>query len=488
MGRLRVRQRLHDQAFKTLDEALSISRELEISLFDPLLVYARRAMEAAALDYTYRYRRPSEVMREATGTGLHLATCGAEKENPHFFKGLVREPRSVGMMLVALTEVVRAHYFLRRPALLDPVVTSNDSMLRFEGFSGCCGVYVRADLATDAFDGELQRRGTTNVDFNDPMRAALTRVSNKDEVRLSVGHDEVTLERSGEQIVEKKVKLPSRWLKSFSEVQAYQPRMAQKLEVSGTQAQRFLAGLPTTSPPKRPSYVVQSGSSIRLTQRKTKDTVRVEGVHRLRAFQGLVSRAHELRVWEDPGSGTSAWELNFDVGRMFLVLSPEIYRGFSGEGQNLRTLALDDWESVLHRVRAQLKWQNELGTDALCTATGLPADQVDAALAALGARGLAGYDLATGTYFHRELPFDLEHVTALQPRLLNAEKLVSNDGVRKLVVVGEECWDADVAGTGVTHRVRLRPDGDRCSCPWFSKHQGERGPCKHILASRIVAY
>jgi hypothetical protein len=43
-----------------------------------------------------------------------------------------------------------------------------------------------------------------------------------------------------------------------------------------------------------------------------------------------------------------------------------------------------------------------------------------------------------------------------------------------------------VKGTGVEHRVRLLPDGDKCTCPWFSKHQGERGACKHILAARIV--
>jgi predicted nucleic acid-binding Zn finger protein len=33
--------------------------------------------------------------------------------------------------------------------------------------------------------------------------------------------------------------------------------------------------------------------------------------------------------------------------------------------------------------------------------------------------------------------------------------------------------------------VRLRAEGDRCTCPWFSKHQGQRGPCKHVLAARI---
>ena len=56
---------------------------------------------------------------------------------------------------------------------MDPVLTSTASILRLEGFSGCCGVYVRADLPADLFEGDVKGRGTTNVDFNDPMRNAL---------------------------------------------------------------------------------------------------------------------------------------------------------------------------------------------------------------------------------------------------------------------------------------------------------------------------
>ena len=41
-------------------------------------------------------------------------------------------------------------------------------------------------------------------------------------------------------------------------------------------------------------------------------------------------------------------------------------------------------------------------------------------------------------------------------------------------------------GTDVEHRVRLQPEGDKCTCPWYGKHQGDRGPCKHVLAARIV--
>ena len=53
------------------------------------------------------------------------------------------------------------------------MVTSNEDRLRFESFSGCCGVHARLDLLPDALDEGPRASGTTNVDFNHPMRAAL---------------------------------------------------------------------------------------------------------------------------------------------------------------------------------------------------------------------------------------------------------------------------------------------------------------------------
>jgi hypothetical protein len=102
---------------------------------------------------------------------------------------------------------------------VDPVVTSNCDRLRFESFSACCGVYARLDVLPAALDGAVLTSGTTNVDFNPPMREALARVSGKDPLRLSVGVDDVTVSTMDGEVVEKRVPLPERWLKGFAEVQ-----------------------------------------------------------------------------------------------------------------------------------------------------------------------------------------------------------------------------------------------------------------------------
>lgn len=106
-------------------------------------------------------------------------------------------------------------------------------------------------------------------------------------------------------------------------------------------------------------------------------------------------------------------------------------------------------------------------------------------MATLGSRGLVGYDLARGAYFHRELPFDMALVEELHPRLQGARKLAEQGGV-KILRQTAEIVEAEVQGSGVTHRVQLIGDIGRCTCPWHAKHRGERGPCKHVLAVQLL--
>ena len=439
---------------------------------------------AASFDFTYKYAFPSGLdIANDRSPQLSLATCDLNHAQPYFFDGKVRAPRELGDMLVTLSDVVRTHYFLPMPALLDPVLTSNENLVRLEGFSGCCGVYARVDLPADAFEGDCHGRGTTNVDFNTPMRNALMRLRDNEDVRFAVGKDEVALTKGNERTVEKKVKLPVRWIKGFSEVQAYQPRLNLKMEVSAADALRFIRSLPKSAKPKMPSYAVSVGRGLRLSQRPAKGAVKILGTHRVKAIEPLLPRAKSVRVWADEDTGTSAWEVCFKTGSFFLMISPEVYRGFSGEGQVLSALANAPNDRFVSEVRAQLKWQSEINPASIADQMAAPLEDVENALAVLGSRGLAGFDVTTSQYFHRELPFDLSKVEALQPRLKAARKLVEAGGITPANADG---LAYAVPGTGTTHRVKLNEGGDTCTCPWFSKYLGERGPCKHILAANLV--
>jgi hypothetical protein len=448
-------------------------------------------MSGPALDYSYRYTFASELAASSKGDRLRLATCGGAQEHPYFFQGRLTRPQRTADLLRGLAHIVQSRFHVP-PAMLsrilltaDPVITSSDDILRFEAFSACCSAYARVDLLPDALNGEVQRRGTTNVDFNAALRAALARIRDGDTVELSVGAKAMEMSRNAESVVERKVPLPLRWLKGFVEVQAYQARMRPRLEVAGAEAWRFLRWLPRGIV-KQTRWVVQVGRGLRISHCATIDGVAVGGMQRLRVLEDLARHARQLLVFAEDASQTSTWVLVLDEARFHLVLSPDVWRGFSGEGQVLRDLASVDGKRSLARVQASLKWQSRIDVSSLATEFSLSENAITAALGVLGARGLVGFDLAEGKYFHRELPFDLSRVEILQPRLIDARKLLERQGVR-IVKQDDDRIEALVTGTGVEHRVRISTDQAHCTCPWFAKHRGTRGPCKHVLAVQILA-
>lgn len=447
---------------------------------------------SGAVDYAYSYQFASLLETVAKGKHLKLATCGGVEKHPYFFKGRLVQARRTSDLLLTCSEVSRTRFYSptevreRLLAAADPVVTSGGDRLRFEAFSVCCGVYARIDLRPNAIDGEWVGRGTTNVDFNPPMRAALVSILNSENVGLNVGAEGVELERGGQKVVEKKVKLPVRWLKGFVEVQAHQSQLKPVFEISGDEARRFFNTLPKQQITQKGtvSYVVPAGKGLRLSPREGPQAVMVGAPGRLKILEQIVRHAHKVRVYGGD-QGVSGWEIFLDDASFHLVLSPDASRGFSGEGQVLSQLAKTKQPDELAQVRALLQWQACVDAQSLAGKLNVDKNAVSEALAVLGTRGLVGYDLAESAYFHRELPFNMELVEQLQPRLINARKLVEESGVR-ITKRSATQVEAYVKGTAVEHRVVINEQKAQCTCEWQAKHPEDRGACKHILAVEIV--
>ena len=184
----------------------------------------------------------------------------------------------------------------------------------------------------------------------------------------------------------------------------------------------------------------------------------------------------------DPMQQASTWLLDFGVARASLVISSETWRGFSGEGQALASLmrAALGGGAVLARVRAALHWQSAIDPEALAAELDTDAASVLGALRILGASGLVGFDVGAQCYFHRVLPFDLSAMEDMHPRLADARRLLDAGAV---AVVSPLPFEASVVSGGTVHRVREVEGELHCTCPWFARHQGQRGPCKHVLAA-----
>lgn len=370
----------------------------------------------------------------------------------------------------------------------DPVLTWGGDVLRVEGFSSCCGIYARLDVSGSILEGDTMRPGSTNVDFNQGMRGALAQIRDDDLFTLEVGSEGVAVGQDAGGVLatvkERKVRLPLRWIRGFAEVQAVQVRMEPRFELDRSGAIRFLRSIPRVGRSSDAAWVIPTGRTARIGSARREGAVRVAGLARLRTLESALPMLERLAVHEDPSTGASAWRLDGGSLSLSVVLSPETWRGFSGEGQLLSALTC---QADVASVQSRLRWQSELRVEDLRDEGRSTAD-VEIALAWLASRGLVGFDLGRAAWFHRVLPFDLDTTRALldrqYPRLKSARELFVEGAVT--ISDREDTVSATVRSDGVTHRVRIEPDHARCTCAWYAKHQGERGPCKHVLAVELA--
>lgn len=395
-------------------------------------------------------------------------------DHPHFFTGRVARPEVMAAGLLTVADVAATRYLdLSALASRDPVVTASGDRLRMESFSACNGVQARFDLLPDGIESGEIGFGTTNVDVSDELRAALAAMPRTERMEVHVGADAVHVHTSAEALTQERVELPARWVRGFGEVPALTAQMRLVTQLRAPEAMAFLARLPRTSP----------GPSIGLARTPrglepvpaSAATVTLAGTARLSALRRIMRHITSLDVYGHP-SGASAWVAHLPGGRVSLAITAQPYRGFSGEGQLLADLT-GATGSGGARLLEHLAWEPVIDPAWLAQAAAMTRPEVDAALAELAASGRVGYDLSESAWFHRELPHDPDAVGRDHPRLVKARELAA--AARR----DAEHWV--VGEGGHTHWVTLEPEAT-CTCPWFTRYRGHRGPCSHVLAAQLA--
>jgi hypothetical protein len=436
---------------------------------------------------TYKYNNPSNVYKGEGGEELFLAKYSEVQKNlsPCFFWGNLKDSFTIAKCLIALANVVKSSFNLSpfQIALLkDPIVTAGNEKLRFEGFSHCAGVYARVDVLADSIDGEFLANGTTNVDFNQPMISALSGIRKKEDVILSVGEKEVGLHKSGKSIIERKVPLPSKWIKGLTSVQLFLAETELRFEFNKVQTLQLFKSLPKTQV-KVDYYLTVRGNKPMFSPVKSINAICIGGIHRLRLLESILPFADKLSVFNHSSGQSSTWQLYFGELRFSLTLSRDAWRGFSGEGALLDSLIEDVPESWIDAMDNYSYTNQEFNATALALNQNLDLKKVTNLSSQLAAMGMLGYDLDDNQYFYRRLPYKLERIMSLNPRLKSAEKLLEEDKV-KIISRDDQKIESRVEGSGIEHMVLIDGESEKCTCTWFSKYQGERGPCKHILATK----
>lgn len=435
----------------------------------------------------YQYKSPSTIHHKNGHDEVLLAKYSEiqKKEVACFFWGKLTQPYLTARCLLTLSNVVKSSFNLspfQMALLKDPIVTAGNNRIRFEAFSHCAGVYGRVDVLPDGHDGEFLENGTTNVDFNEPMLNALAKVRKAEKVVLSVGKKEVSLSKNGQKVVERKVPLPTKWIKGLTTVQLFLADSEATFNFNRIQTIQLFRSIPKGKI-KNDYYLVMRGNRPQFSPVKTQNGICIGGLHRLRLLEPLVTLADRLQVFAHPTHQSSTWQLYFGAVRFTLSISRDFWRGFSGEGAALESLVEDIPNSWIKHFDNYSYANQTFNPTMMAIEEDMDIKQVENLTGRLSAMGLLGYDLDENGFFYRRLPFKLNRILSLNPRLKNAEKLLA-DGKVQIISRMDNRIEAKVAGSGVQHMVLLEGKRQRCTCTWFSQYQGERGICKHILATK----
>ncbi|HYC85152.1 MAG TPA: hypothetical protein VEB86_08010 [Chryseosolibacter sp.] len=434
---------------------------------------------------TYKYSYPSSLVRDVSDDQLFLAKYSEvqKKDAPCFFWGRLKDPYITARCLIGLSNVVQSSFNLspfQLALLRDPIVTAGNEKIRFEGFSHCAGVYARVDILPGGHDGEFPANGTTNVDFNQPMISALGSINRNENVVLSVGRTEVAIAKADTRIVERKVPLPTKWIKGLTTVQLFLAEAEKAFSFNRVQALQLFQSLPNGKP-KADYYLITRGAKPSFSPVKSGSAICIGGIHRLRLLEPLIPHADELRVFAHPQMQSTTWQLYFGNVRFCLSLSRDFWRGFSGEGAALESLIEDVPDTWIDSIDKYGYANQEFNPTLLAIEEGVDMKKIQNVTGRLSAMGLLGYDLDENHFFYRRLPFKLGRIMSLNPRAKAAEQLIL-EGKVDIIQRSDNRVEARVEGSGVRHVVILQGDHEQCTCMWFSQYQGERGLCKHILA------
>jgi hypothetical protein len=444
----------------------------------------------AESSFLYSYNQASTLQKGINTTEITLSHFNEDlscEDIPCYFWGRLVNPYLVAKCLTTLSKVVQSRFTMtwqQMMAMKDPIISVGSNKMRFEGFSSCNGVYSRLDILPEGLDGEFLGSGTTNVDFNEPMLNALNGVSKSESIMLSVGQKEFIIEKKGNQFIERKVSLPDRWIKGLTTIQVYLCEMEEVFRIGKIQILQLFQSLPR-SETKENYFLIFRANKFQFSPVNNSEGVFIGGLHRLRLLEGLIPFADNLIVYTSKESKTTAFVLFFNNLRFVFALSPDVKRGFSGEGKILDGLTDNLPINWITSANSIFKTNDEFNPFLIGIENDFDSSIFEKLTHNLSSIGLLGFDLETRHHFYRRLPFKMERILRLNPRLKNAKLLLENsDTILKTNTAG--FIEAKVKGSQVWHTVLIVDGNPRCTCSWFTNHLGSRGACKHILSVKLM--
>jgi hypothetical protein len=423
----------------------------------------------------------------------------------------------------------------------DPVVTVAPDVVFFECFSKDESSYGCLSVDRDSFVGSQEAGlGTTNVDYSLALYEHFQTLRSYRKTRLSVDPTGFDVKVEGlPEYREEKIDLPSSWLRGFGQIQAATCLPSRRVDLPVEVVYAILAYLKRhrekTGPrsirflltPGKPVKIILDpwgieieskgavydggldissstsggGSPYRSSARRASDPteeIKVWGRRRLFSLARVLPLCERVEV-RLLGSGLpSVWIAHMGDMRLVLALSGWTTNDWtSGVGLDLLAGSREPDIRTMGLADQFLRKEQRADLATIASATGSSQENLIPALHRLAKQGQLIFDHADRVYRYRQVMLDVLGEAMLgpeHPELVEGRKISQTRGgvvitrdemladARRAVVAksdGTNCeaiFDADL----VIKKAK-------CSCSFFHKSGLRAGPCRHLLALRMVA-
>ena len=466
------------------------------------------------------YERPTTLVAGDEATTLNLAVN--QGRGAVAFRGRAQHPLVLRQLLLALHACIpsasqRSGWLQDGDwrTTLDPVVSVYPDQLVFEAFGNDSSCYARLTAPTSAFDDvTVSQSGTTNIDFSWDLRPLLQQLRSARSTTITIG-GAATAPLLGADPAARRVAVPDAWLKSLLQVQgaltmrpfSFVARPVDLLSIIAYLDEHY-----TRQSPQGMRYIFTPGEPIKVVLEPWEAAFPLRGTH----YTGY---ERVVRLW-----GRRRLMLLRDVlpyaDRVTVAVLgrglPHLYICQCGPYRLMLALsgwAANDWEmgsafdllaafqgataERTARVANFLQTRQAVMGNEIAAATGIDAGEVERALFQLSRAGRVLYDPMTNEYRARDFfgaPLDLERLFVTDPRLGKAQALLDGGQVEVRAVSGSGANTRVLATVhdDIDYTVTVQIDeGGRlrygkCQCTFFQMNLLTRGPCEHILATRLA--
>lgn len=401
--------------------------------------------------------------------------------------------------------------------VLDPVITVHPDEVFFECFSQDESSYGKLSCSYNVFTelNEFQC-GTTNIDYSAALYGEFQKIRGYKDTEFRIDPSGFEARTTHEEVYkEVKIDLPDSWVRGFLQVSAAMTLPATVFELHPMDVFslcQYLRRFKEKEGPRALRFILEPGKPVRLVMEPWYEvltfhrsiytgaedkTIRIWGRRRLTILERLIPVAKSFKVVL-LGAGLPSFFLA-DLGDMTftLGLSGWTNNDWSRAG-NFDLMAPRGHVDLLtkQKVFSALR-ENWLDTsDHLAQKLALDPAVVSAALTAYTQAGRVVYDLNLGVYRVRELTREPLDFSAL--RFASEQEKLANEYIEQgkikistriendtLYITGKVKSKTETFNTlAVIDKDQRLTDGS-CDCSFYGTNKLKKGPCEHILATRM---